>query len=149
MLRTHGKRSGNVCVLVAFCIAVLVGVAAIAIDGGLLMDDVQKLQAAADASALAGAEQLYTYWQPANGYDTNGKALEAALALAATNGYSNDGVDSVITPNEVDGSGNPLHGIWCPPISGDHAGQAGYIEVVIQYNQKRHFSAIYGSQKIP
>jgi hypothetical protein len=135
--------------LVALCITVLVGVAAIAIDGGLLMDDVQKLQAAADASALAGAEQLYTYWQSANGLDTNGKALEAALALAATNGYANDGVDSVITPNAVDGDGKPLHGIWCPPISGDHVGQAGYIEVAIQYNQKRHFSSIYGTQSIP
>src|SRR6476620_2535855 len=136
MVRTRRKRPGNVCVLVAFCIAVLMGIAAIAIDGGMLMDDVQKLQAAADASALAGAEQLYTYWQTAAGYDTNGKAVEAALALAAANGDPNDGVDSVITPNAVDGGGNPLHGIWCPPISGDHVGEAGYFEVVIQYNQK-------------
>jgi hypothetical protein len=149
MVRTHRKRPGNVCVLAAFCITVLVGVAAIAIDGGLLMDDVQKLQAAADASALAGAEQLYTYWQTANGFDSNGQATSAALALASTNGYPNDGVDSVITPNAVDSSGNLLHGIWCPPISGDHVGEPGYIEVVIQYNQKRHFSAIYGSQRIP
>src|SRR3954447_23352436 len=92
-------RRGNVVVLVAFCITILAGVAAIAIDGGAIMDDVQKVQAAADASALAAAEQLYKLWQTGNGYDVGGNAKNAALALAATNGYNNDGINSVITPN--------------------------------------------------
>src|SRR5262245_56360515 len=136
-------RPGNVVVLVAFCITILVGVAAIAIDGGTIMDDVQKVQAAADASALAAAEQLYKYWQIGNGYDVGNNAKNAALALASTNGYTNDGTDSIITPNSFTlgvsggggGGGNITsvnHGIFIPPVTGDHVGMAGYVEVVIQ-----------------
>src|SRR5207247_2297509 len=99
MVITHKERPGNVCVLVAFCLTFLVGVAAIAIDGGLLMDDLQKVQAAADASAMAGAAQLFKNWQSDNGLDTSNRAHDAALALAASNGFTNDGTDSVITPN--------------------------------------------------
>jgi hypothetical protein len=139
-------------------ITILVGVAAIAIDGGIIQDDVQKLQAAADASALAGAEELYRKWPTDLGLDTNGSAKDVAVALAAANGYSNDGVDSIITPNawvtgqngQGLGVGNVTvtHGVFIPPISGDHVGKAGYVEVVIQYNQKRNFSSIYGTQRI-
>jgi Flp pilus assembly protein TadG len=152
-------RRGNVVVLVAFLVTILVGVAAVAIDGGSLMDDVQKVQAAADSSALAAAEQLYKYWQTGNGYDVGNNAKNAALALAATNGYTNDGTDSLITPNDWTlgqsggggGGGNVTsvnHGIFIPPVTGDHVGQAGYVEVVIQYNQQRNFSRIYGTERI-
>jgi len=91
MRTTRNQRRGNVCVLMAFCITILVGVAAVAIDGGAIMDDVQKAQAAADASALAAAEQIYRLWQTGNGLDVGSNAKNAALALAATNGYANDG----------------------------------------------------------
>src|SRR5207237_9243642 len=99
MRTTRNQRRGNVCVLMAFCITILVGMAAIAIDGGAIMDDVQKAQAAADASALAGAEQIFRLWQTGQGLDVGSNAKTAALALAATNGYANDGTDSIIPPN--------------------------------------------------
>jgi len=149
MVASRRARRGNVCLLVAFSLVFLIGAAAIAIDGGLILYDVQKVQSAADASALAAATQLFANWQTEIGLDPNDKARDAALALAATNGFANDGTDSVITPNAVDDQGKPLHGIWCPPISGDHAGQSGYVEVVIQYNQKRNFSSIYDNEPIP
>src|SRR5437763_17026538 len=147
MKLTRPERPGNVCVLMAFCITILVGVAAVAIDGGAIMDDVQKAQAAADASALAAAEQIYRLWQTGNGLDVGSNAKNAALALAATNGYANDGTDSQITPNAVmngqngqgGGTGSattPLQGICIPPVSGDHVGQKGNVEVVSQDNQQ-------------
>jgi Flp pilus assembly protein TadG len=160
ILSTHQRelRRGNVVVLMAFCITILVGVAAIAIDGGAIMDDVQKVQGAADASALAAAEQLYRLWPVGNGLDVGGAAKNAALALAASNGYANDGTDSQITPNawvtgqngQGLGIGNVTvnHGIFIPPVSGDHATRPGYVEVVIQYNQTRNFSSIYGTDRI-
>src|SRR5258708_12498737 len=98
ILTTQRNRCGNVCVLVAFCITILVGMAAIAIDGGAIMDDVQKVQAAADASALGAAEQIFKLWQTGQGLDVGSNAKNAALNLAATNGHSNDGPDSIITP---------------------------------------------------
>ena len=106
MKLSRPERPGNVCVLMAFCITILVGVAAVAIDGGAIMDDVQKVQAAADASALAAAEQIFRLWQTGNGLDVGSNAKNAALALAATNGYTNDGTDSVITPNAVTNGNN-------------------------------------------
>src|SRR5438876_169365 len=159
MKTNRRERPGHVCVFFALCMTILVGVAAIAIDGGAIMDDVQKLQAAADASALAAAEQLFKSWQTDAGLDKSGAAAAAAVALAAYNGYSNDGVDSQITPNafttgnsgQGQGTGNVTsvqHGVWIPPVTGDHVGKPGYVEVVIQYNQKRNFSSIYGTQKI-
>jgi hypothetical protein len=158
MMIKREKRPGHIVVFMALMITILVGVSAIAIDGGVIQDDVQKLQAAADASALAGAEELYRKWQTDNGLDISGSAKDAAVALAATNGYPNDGVDSLITPNDWTtgqngqgmGIGNVTvnHGVFIPPISGDHIGKPGYVEVVIQLNQRRHFSSIYGTQRI-
>src|SRR5262245_26202322 len=159
MIITRRQRRGNVVVLFAFCITILVGIAAVAIDGGTIMDDVQKVQAAADSAAFAGAEQLYKFWQTGNGLDVGNNAKNAALSAAAANGYTNDGVDSQITPNDFTtgqsgqggGGGNITtvnHGIFIPPVTGDHVGQAGYVEVVIQYNQKRNFSSIYGTDRV-
>src|SRR5262245_3256708 len=159
MITKREKRPGHIVVFMALMITILVGVAAIAIDGGVIQDNVQKLQAAADASALAGAEELFRKWQLDNGLDVGGRAKAAAVALAASNGYSNDGVDSIITPNDwvtgQNGQGMGIgnvtvqHGVFIPPVSGDHIGNPGYVEVVIQYNQRRHFSSIYGTQRIP
>src|SRR5262245_55306907 len=100
MIIKREKRPGHIVVFMALMITVLVGVSAIAIDGGVIMDDVQKLQAAADASALAGAEELFRKWQTDNGLELSGSAKDAAVALASTNGYSNDGINSIITPND-------------------------------------------------
>jgi Flp pilus assembly protein TadG len=145
-------RPGNVVVLFAFVMTILAGVAAIAIDGGSIMDDVQKVQAAADASALSAAEELYRNWKAGQGFDLNSAAKNTALAVAASNGFPNDGVNTIITPNAVSvstsGVVTPRHGIFCPPVSGAFANKPGYVEVVIQYNQKRYFSSIYGSDRI-
>jgi hypothetical protein len=134
--------------MVAISAVVVLGVVAIAVDGGILQAERRHAQATADATALAAAASLFKYYNTENGSDPNHHARDSALAIAAANGYSNDGTTSVITPNVASGS-NPVHGIWIPPISGDHAGTAGYAEVIVQYNQRRYFSAIFGSGTIP
>src|SRR5437868_3279108 len=142
MMKSRTPREGNVIVLVAACLTVLMSVVAIAIDGGVLMDDRQKVQAAADASALAAAEQLYLNWQADLGLDPHGTAVAAAIALAKSNGYPNDGTISVITPNltapNSSGTTEAVHGVWAPPATGKsaHVGKAGYVEVALEYNQK-------------
>jgi hypothetical protein len=125
-----------VVILVAVCLVVLCGIAAIALDGGLLLDQRRRAQAAADAAALAAADDLYFHYQIGNGLDPSGTAAASALSTAAAMGYTNDGVTSVVTVN-------------VPPLSGSYAGQAGYAEVVIEYNQPRGFSRIFGSGAIP
>jgi uncharacterized membrane protein len=99
-------------------------------------------QAVADAAACAAAADLYL----GNSIST---AQQSALRTAAANGYTNDGTVSIITPNATDANNNPLHGIWIPPISGDYVGNSHYAEVVVQWNQYRTFSNIFGSGLIP
>jgi hypothetical protein len=136
------RRRGSVSGFVAICLTLLVAIVAIALDGGLLLSERRHAQAVADAAALAAASDLYL----GNSATT---AQQSALSTAAANGYTNDGVSSVITPNLTDSNGNPVHGIWSPPISGDHVGDANYVEVVVQWNQARGFSSIFGSGAIP
>lgn len=114
----------------------MLGVAAISLDGGLMLDQRRRLQAAADAAALAAADDLYNNYRLNNGLDPSGAAKACALTTAAANGYGNDGVASVVTVN-------------VPPTSGIAAGKPGYAEVIVQYNQKRGFSVIFDSEDMP
>jgi hypothetical protein len=130
------KRRGNICVLVALSLTAIIGVVAIALDGGLLLDDHRCVQAAADAAALAAADDIFSNYGQNNGLDPAHKAADSARSNAAANGYNNDGVTSGVTVN-------------IPPTSGNFAGKAGYAEVIVQFNQKRGFSSIFGSGDLP
>jgi hypothetical protein len=135
-------RRGSVSVLVAVCLTLLLAIVAIALDGGILLSERRHAQAVSDAAALAAAVDL-CLGNPAS------TAEQSALTAAAANGYANDRQTSVITPNLTDASGAPVHGIWCPPITGDHVGDPHYVEVVVEWNQNRAFSTIFGSGAIP
>jgi hypothetical protein len=111
------------------------GAVAIALEGGLTFDDRRQLQAAADAASLAAAESLFSNWVTYQGADTGGKAVTAGKASAAANGYTNDGTQSIVTVN-------------VPPLAGDHIGKLGYAEVIIQYNQPRYFSRVWGTADV-
>jgi hypothetical protein len=56
--RQAGGESGQILVLFTLCIVVIMGLAALVIDAGLLRTDGQRLWNALDASALAGAQGL-------------------------------------------------------------------------------------------
>jgi hypothetical protein len=136
-----GRRRGTIAVLIALVITALLGVTAIALDGGLLQDNRRRVQVGADASALAAAGQLFANY-PAivkSGYtdfDPGGASYSAAMSTAAANGYTNDGVNSTVTVN-------------IPPASGPFTGMVGFVEVIINYNQPRNFSSIWGSTRLP
>jgi len=130
------KRRGVVAVLVAVCLVAILSITAIAIDGGVLMEDRRSVQAAADAAALAAASQLYDDWTANKGLDNNGKASDTAFLTASANGYTNDGVKSVVT-------------VHIPPTTGDSIGKAGFAEVSITFNQKRGFSRLFASSDVP
>jgi Flp pilus assembly protein TadG len=135
-------RRGAIVVLVAFCLTVLLAFVAIAIDGGGLLEQRRQAQATADAAALAAAENLFLNYPKNKGVDSGGTASSAALAIAAANGFNNDGTRSVVTVRENPQSylGGPNQGTTIPK---------GYVEVTVQYNQSRYFSAIIGSGTIP
>jgi hypothetical protein len=59
----------------------------------------------------------------------------AALSCAGDNGYTNDGVNSVVTVN-------------IPPTSGEFAGKADHIEVITERKLKASFGAIFTNQPL-
>jgi hypothetical protein len=135
-------RRAAVAVQVALTITVVMGMFAVVIDGGVLLAQRRLQQAAADSAALAYAAAMDSVGDPT-------VAQRSALAIAKANGAGNDGTNSLIIPNATDASGNPSHGIWSPPLSGPFAGKKGYVEVVLEYDEARMFSAFWGSARLP
>jgi hypothetical protein len=145
----HADRRGAVAAQVAIALLAIMGVGAIALEGGIMQSERRRAQAVADTAALAGAAQLFKNWDssnnssnPNNGLDSGGAAQASALAIANANGYTS--ATSTITPNTAS-----QHGIWIPPATGPNTGKAGYVEVIVQYNQRRYLSAIFGAGTIP
>jgi hypothetical protein len=130
------RRRGTVAVIVALLLTILLTVVAFSLDGGLMLEDRRRVQAAADAAALAAANDLYINFPTYNGVDTPGSAAKAAQALALVNGYKDGDGDDTVTVN-------------IPPLGGKFIGQAGYVEVIITYNQPRFFSGVIDSGPIP
>jgi hypothetical protein len=125
-------RRGAVLPFVLLSLAVIVGMLALGMDGGRMMEERRRGQAVADVTALAAAADLYENWWTYGGNDTKGTAKDAALKIAAANGYANDGTTSVVTVN-------------IPPKSGQFAGKACYVEVEVEYNLSQSFAAIFTS----
>ena len=95
-LQRGNHRRGAVAVLVAVCLTVLVAIAAVALDGGLLQYSRRRAQAAADAAALAAADDLFQHYPVNAGLDPNGTAQHTAQSTAAANGFRDgDGDDTV------------------------------------------------------
>jgi hypothetical protein len=114
----------------------MLGVAAIALDGGSLLDERRHAQGVADAAALAAATDLFTHYPVSQGLDTSGSARNSALAVAAAQGYTNDRTTSFVD-------------VYIPPQSGPFATIRGHAEVIVTYNRQRSFSAIFGSGALP
>jgi Flp pilus assembly protein TadG len=79
--KTQLDESGQVLILAALCITILMGFVAVAVDVGLLLREKRLLQIAADSAAIAGAAEL-----------NNGDVTAGAQADASLNGVT-DGVN--------------------------------------------------------
>ena len=84
----YGSQRGSAGLIVAASLMVLIGVAALAIDGGNLYKHRSDAQNAADNSALAAA------WESCQG---GGDPVAAGLSVAAANGFDNNGVTDTVS----------------------------------------------------
>ena len=93
----HGTESGQVFVLLVIAFVVLLGFAALAIDGGMIYSDRRIGQNAADAAALSGAgaagQDLKTLlveeWDCGSGFNTAiANARAAAIENASINQFT-------------------------------------------------------------
>jgi hypothetical protein len=131
-------RAGVIAVLVALSLLIILGIAALTLDGGLMFDKRRQVTAAAEASATAAAYQMFhainkaaETGKPLHIDEINQSAIQLAREIASENGYANDGVRSTVNVN-------------IPPASGSYVGKEGYVEVVVHYTHARTFSSIFG-----
>ena len=110
-------------VLTAIGLIALCAVAGLAGDVGYFFDYRRRMQTAADAAALAGAEQARR----------DNKIASAAQAAAATDGFTNG----------TDGTEVAVHS---PPLSGYYAGNPSYVEAIIAQTRPSLFMGVLGFQ---
>jgi hypothetical protein len=120
---------------------VVLGIAAIVLEGGLMLAQREHAQATADAAALAAAIDLANSYNLLTAANPTGgsSAVTDAQNVASANGFNNDGTTNTVTVN-------------IPPTSGyftDTSKYLGYVEVIVTWNQPRYFSGIFGSGTIP
>ena len=123
---TRSEERGQVLAIFALSAVVLIIVAALAFDSGLVLVEKRDQQDAADAAALAGARFLPL--------DT-AKALTRATAVASANGFE-DGVDSAVVDIAI--------GSWAPGGSFVPGGGTGAIEVQIGSTRPSIMAGIVG-----
>jgi len=118
-LRT--ARRGNVLVLLAVLLPVLIGVVGLVIDGGMMMDQRRDLQHATDAAATSAATELRL---------ANGSAAAQATAIDAVT-VAHEQADADVT-------------VHIPPTTGPFAGDSDYVEVVAESVYRTRFMPILG-----
>jgi len=138
------KQSGQTIVTAAIALVVLAGFTGLAIDMGALRYERRIQQTAADAAAIAGAQNL-----------NFGSGMSAGAQVAATqNGFSDGGTSAVSSCD-----GTALIGTTCvqvnnPPSDttfnggtipgGPHSGDAKYVEVIVAKVQPTYFMNVFG-----
>lgn len=122
----HDKNErGQALILIVFSIIGLIGIAALAVDGGNAYLEERRTQNAADTIALGGALARIKgqNW------------VAATYTIAEANGFSNDGETNSVQ-------------IFSPPESGLYAGDVEYIQVRITSQVKTYFAGVIGIPQI-
>jgi Flp pilus assembly protein TadG len=121
-MKTLRDESGQMLILVALNMALLLAFLALAIDVGLLFHAKRQMQVAADAAAVAGALD-YKYNASVTSAQTAGKAASSA------NGVTNGTNGAVVTIN-------------VPPKSGPYTGTTGFVEAIVSQPSTTFFMSL-------
>lgn len=138
---------GQVIVLFALSLVVLVGMLALILDGGRVYTERRMAQNAADAAATAGAASLDMSSPPGSIVASLSAVQAAACKAAAANGFGSGKVDSTCGP---DGTVVQIH----VPGSNDGVGKLsgvlsqfeaqGYVQVTVTSNFRPFAAGIFG-----
>jgi len=139
-MRRRNRQAGQALYVAAASLVVLLGFVGLGVDMGMLRYEKRIQQTAADAAALAGANNLQ--------YNAGAGVTTAALAAAQTNGFGATGTYcSNSCPNAGD-VGYVTVTVNNPPLSGPH--QVGttnandYVEAIVSVVQPTYFMKIFG-----
>jgi hypothetical protein len=133
---SKGKtQRGQALILIAIGIVGLVGMVALAIDGGNAYKVRRDAQNAADASALTAA--VIMVQTNLGAWST---AQTQALNLATVNGFTNDGITTVTVENPP--------GVDCDGASGPYVGDDEYVQVLIRTQIDTFFAQVVGVETL-
>lgn len=125
--RRRSERRGAMLVFVAVSMVALLGFLAMTLDVGSGNRQRRIAQTAVDAAALAGAAEIYREKAGV----VNAAVLEAAVHNEASrNGFTDGAQSTTVVP-------------YWPPVSGPHAGDTRYVEVLITRNTPTIFARIW------
>lgn len=141
MTRSDSGERGQILIVVAVGLVILLGIAALAIDLGFSWMLRRQEQNAADPAAIAAARHL----KDSLGNPTwDQMAAEAdACFYAKQNGFflsDNDVCRSAVLAGDLI--------VKSPPVSGPYAGHPGHVQVIIRGSHPRFFSAVFGGPDI-
>jgi len=135
------KQKGQALILIALGIIGLVGITALAIDGGNAFSQRRHAQNAADTAALAGAQELIRSYDGSSGHSWD----SAAKQIASENGYTNNPPLMTVT-------------VHYPPIAGCNGAipilkdnptdlvenPNYYVQVIINQEVPTYFASVIG-----
>jgi hypothetical protein len=121
------SESGSVLILTALSMVLLLGIAAFAVDGSYMYTERNRMWAAADAAAKAAALEVFY------GNDTQTNLETFADHEVALHNFS---------PARTGGDTDVV--VLHPPITGDHIGDVGYVEVTVARSTATFFGTILG-----
>jgi Flp pilus assembly protein TadG len=133
--RLRRRPSGQTFLLISIALVVLLGVSALAVDIGDLWTTRRLMQSAADAGAVAGADEI------AIG-GTSTAITAAAKDAASHNGFADGGT----RPGTTDTITVAVHN---PPTSGPYAANSNAVEVDVSQTQPTYFMKVLGMQTVP
>ena len=136
-MRILKHENGNVLVLTAMCLSILMGFMGLAADVGMLFHTQRQMQIAADAAAVAGALD-YKYNSSASSAVTQGCA--AATANGVTNTCTTGACSSSVTGAQVC--------MMVPPADGPNKGTTGFVEAIVQYPYPTLFMKVFNMKAI-
>jgi len=122
------SEEGQTLVLTALCMTVMLGFMAVSIDVGVLFRSKRCLQTAADAAAVAAAQDYM--WN-----QSSTSATAAGKAASSVNGYT-DGTNGVAVY------------INAPPANGPNTGVAGFAEAIVTQPVGTPFMAMFGRNNV-
>jgi len=121
--RRRLQEGGSILVFATLAIFVLFGFMGLSLDAGFMYYQKRRMQTAADAGAIAGAQELLR-----NSSATLATVQAAARKDTSLNGFTNGG-DITVTVN-------------MPPVNGPKAGTNGFVEVIIGQPQPTTFMQV-------
>jgi Putative Flp pilus-assembly TadE/G-like len=119
--------SGQTLILVAVCLTGILGFVGFATDVGVLLHAKRNLQIAADAAAIAGANEIRI---------DSTQVVAAAKAASAQNGFT-------------DGANGTTVNIYPPPVDGPNINKAGYVEAIVRQPQPTFFMRLFSFTSMP